>query len=298
MPNPPDGLPVVDFARLLQMAGLASAATLRKDRLQPDPDKVPAGCYWSGHAWVLLHEVAGAVPMPPLSPGRQRAYDRVRTCATCGRRSKRPWYLGPDGRTRYCADCLELAWQRLWEQQQASRRAAATEWAREVLADPATVLFTANRLGWCVTLRAETIAGDVLLDLLVRQCTHDPCDHDAQAVPAGAVASADADPVVAAALAGRRLVTWRDLGWLRYLPALRQREAAVYGTHWSGWVGERRVSTCALGDDAPYELYHDLVDQWRPDDAAQEIPAMRAGLAEMAAGHGRVACEDCGSYHA
>ena len=283
-----ESLPQYTRDRLLQIAGLATATMLHEDRLQPGPDQQPAGCYWNNHSYVIVYERSGAVAMPPMSPGRQQLYDARRTCAECGRRSKSPWYQGPDGqanRVRYCPDCLELVWRRLWEEQQASRRAAATAWAHQMLTHPTTAVLAANTRGWCTMVHAETTTGEVLLDLAVRMCTHNTCDHDAQAVPPGAVTPAEAGPTIQAALADRRLITWSSsiLGRVYRLDPNTRALAAtssVYDKHWSNWVGERDG-----GPDASYRYHHTV--SWqppRPLDAIGQVAEMRAGLNEMASG--------------
>lgn len=269
---------------LLKIADLASQPMLREDRRQPGPNQTPVGQYWSGHAWVVLYRASAAVDMPPLSPGRQRQYDRARTCAGCGGTWKTPVPKGRDGE-RYCATCQEPAAERLWQRERAADRAAASVWASSVLADPNVVLAAKSHQQYWTTNLVVDLTGAVLLDAEIRHYGREPYDDSPQRE-----ALLQRSPLAVIdqieALRGRRLIAWHADG----APALatsfdeygnpvahaaRVERDDAFGRWYDRWVGEMAGSV----------LHHPyLRPQQNPREPAECVAKMRELLTEMAAG--------------
>lgn len=294
MPNqPPQGVPVYGWEGLARLAGLATAGMLDAERREPAPGQKPAGAYWTGHAWANLWTYADTVAKPPLSPGRQRQWDANRTCTRCAKRSTTPWERARNGK-RYCSACIEPAMRELWEAERAADRPGLTAWAREVLADERTVLVAGQERQYVTELRAETVAGDVLLDALVVYPHMDPLFADE--MPADVKARAiQVEEVVdqLVELAGRRLIGW----WTRSLAGAVGRLVALEpdgrglhapqllevpdgdraGRRYSRWVGKwwgRSVLFTPVVAEIPAAF-----------DPVDGVAQIRAALTEMAAGH-------------
>lgn len=282
-----EGIPIYGFETLLELAGLASVTMLKRRRKQPADGQKPVAQYWSGHEYVPLYKAADAVDMPPLSPGRQRVYDRNRTCAECAKKRQDPFEVGVDGK-RYCSPCQDIVAKRAWDECRARDRVAAAAWAREVLADENVVLAATKSDSWCRHVRVEDLAGTVIIDAPVRY--HLSTDPEVlAAVPelADSVSPLDvADRLVE--LAGRRRIAWwgtTDLCNLAHsftdteVPidrySLATADADRFGPWYSKWVGK-------LHAGHSYRYNPRVVDQPPPWEAAEQVARMRELLAEMA----------------
>lgn len=283
------GVKIVNFKDLLEMAGLATASMLKRRRLQLADGQQPAAQYW-GRDYVSLYRVSDAVPMPALSPARQRLHDRARTCAECGVTSTDPLYMGPDRRLRYCVEHVEPAWKQAWDSEQAVRRLASAVWAREVLADPTAAILTSEpiRSGRIRPIRVETMTGDVLLDVRIRKLTGlEGSEIDGTiSVDAGRAALLDAVArrrIIATITAGPMDVALRIGRWLR-IEDLHGSVGDSYIERRSAWVGERRVGEWRGTGEAPHSQYRDICSQsLQAVSAAGMADEIRAGLIEMSA---------------
>ncbi len=283
------GYPAYNFTDLLKIAGFASQPMLRDDRRQPAPDQKPIGQYWSGHAWVVLYKAADAVDMPPLSPGRQRQYDKARTCAGCGAKSKSPWSKFRDGE-RYCTPCTKPAAERLWRREREEDRPAIVAWARGVLEDPNVVLAAMDRHQLWTRDLVVDIDGPVLLDAEIRHNVGEPYEgHPQREELLTRSPMAVVDQIER--LRGRRLIAW----WPTTVPrlsvsfdkdrwvterAVDLAEGDVLGRWYDRWVGE-------LSDNGSYLSHRPGLRNHTPpgDNAEESIARMRDVLAEMASGH-------------
>lgn len=288
MPKPIEGVPAYSYEGILRLAGLATSGMLKRDRKRPADRQKPVGQYFTGFEYHGLYKLDEVVDLPPLSPGRQRAYDRNRTCAHCGAKQKIPFAVGDDGK-RYCEPCQEPASKRLFEVQQAERRKASAAWAREVLADERTVLVHEETDWWSTSLRAEAPTGELLADWRVRDPHYGYADKEQPFTDeqlACSVAPADVDVLLVRMLAARRLVPWWDRsgGELTRLlrlvdvdvPAMRQGNGDSFGKRYSNWLGQRW--------GGPYRHRVDsIAAQQPPREAADVLAKMRSALAEMAA---------------
>lgn len=260
-------LPVYDFTTLLNIAGLATQPMLRRDRRQLAEGQKPEGQYWTGQGWVRLYKTADAVDMPPLSPGRQRLYDKARTCAMCGTTSKFTFPKGRDGE-RYCVTCQTPAAKRLFERERAEdAQERHPLWTRNLAVD---------------------LDGTVLLDAEIRYNFGEPFDDHPQVddlrqrSPLAAI-----DRIKA--LTGRRMIAW----WPTNAPdmvtsftvdgmpaafATRVHGGDSFGRIYDRWVGE-------LDQSSSYLAPTPRLKQHAPPRSAQEcVTRMRELLTEMAAG--------------
>lgn len=122
-----------------------------------------------------------AVAMRELPPAQLQAWNAARTCARCGAVQGRPiGPVSPEGE-RYCAGCHRVLKAERWARAAAPAQAAAAAWAAEVLADPRTVLVEAARVLNGTRIRAESAAGGLVLDAVVRYTD----DLDAASWPGG-----------------------------------------------------------------------------------------------------------------
>ncbi|WP_431729958.1 hypothetical protein [Verrucosispora sp. TAA-831] len=167
----PAGLPVYRVGEIPDH--LATATMLRRLRRRQAEGQQPAATlFYHGNKHTDLYEIAASAAMPALSPGRQAAWTAARTCARCQTTRPNPLANIENGR-RLCTECVVIertakvrpSWLRL--------RAAASAWAREVLADPDTVLLAAYDLnGWMtgpLHVHAVTLDGQVLVDVVARR---------------------------------------------------------------------------------------------------------------------------------
>lgn len=283
MPNKPEGLPAYGWESLLELADMATATMLKRHRREVPPGAKPVGCYWSGHDWVLLWRASEAVAMPPLSPGRQRLYDRNRTCGECGKKSLDPFELGRDGR-RYCSPCQGPVHERLWWQERQRDRPVITEWARGVLADESVVLAAARSHQWYREVYVADLAGTVLFEAKV--CYSAKADPDYLARHPeqfeGTVSPADVVDQLGA-LAQLRIVTWGPFSDLRDLAimagdgvdagALTTGRSDYLGEWWNRWVGEVSGS---------YRFDPRLKHQPAPWEPVEQVARMRELLGVMA----------------
>lgn len=281
------GLPAYNFDSLLKLAGFASISMLKSERRQLTENQRPVGQYWSGHAWVMLYRVADTVDMPPLSPGRQRLYDKNRTCAMCGTKRRDPFPKGRDG-DRYCGACQRPAGERLWRWEREADRPTAIEWARGVLADPNAFLAARERHEFWHRDLAVALDGTVLLDVEIRFNVSEPYEDHPQR-QALQLRSPLAAVDKTQALRGRRMVAWwpnaapdlatsfGDYGWPTERAA-RVEEGDALGRWYDRWVGQIRHEDAYLSN-------HPTLMQHAPPPGAEEcIARMRAILAEIAAG--------------
>jgi hypothetical protein len=280
-------VPCYGFEGLLRLAGMANLTMLRQHRRQPADGQKPVACYWSGHDYVALYREADAVDMPPLSPGRQRAYDRNRTCAECGKRSLDPWELGED-RKRYCPACQDPVHQRMWEQARAADRPTIAAWARDVLADRNVILGASMGPQWYREVHVVDLAGAVLLDAKIRFSTRADPEWLAKEHFAGTVSPDDPGIVERVReLASRRPVTWWPTTDLRRLAVefddlgrpvagpVSTADGDRFGPWYDRWAGK-----IAGGS---YRYQPRLANQPPPWDPREQIAEMRRILAEMAA---------------
>ncbi|MFG2056662.1 hypothetical protein ACGFI9_21830 [Micromonospora sp. NPDC048930] len=311
-----DNLPTYRFGELPEH--LATATMLRRQRRRlADGQPCVGWLRYRGNKHAPLFEIAASVPLPALTGKRQAAWTAARTCARCQATSDTPWPVygvltcacaagvSPAGgdRRRLCSDCARAemlaaaraSWLRL--------RAAAVTWAQDVLADPDTAVLAVYIHDWGhpTQVRAETVTGEVLVDLAA-----------VQALPAfrrvltpGAV---NADEIIPhlMPLVGRRLVhtigTRRGgyadhvspLGkiselctWLRWGeqtirdPSIRERHADAFRPRWTDW--HARPWSGGDGIHHAHHGHYGLTAAELPGDTAAEITArMRAGLAVMA----------------
>jgi hypothetical protein len=271
---------------------LATDTMLRRMRRRRRPGQAPVASYlMPSRGYAALYAVADAEELPPLSPARQEAWTRARTCALCGatRSTGAPYLLGHDEQ-RYCEPCQEPAAERCFRAQHAERRAAAAAWAREVLADPGAPLLVAVR-PWYPSLHVmyANRAGEVLFD---RRLQPGWKDHDADLMPPVPGTPSYVDPVDVApylrdVLTARRLIVWDyELDHLEHFLSdavagtvkLPIRDGDRFARHWAGWLGEREPT-------GPRAYRHNVRfrrPRW-PDTPAEVITAMREGLAQMAA---------------
>lgn len=273
MPNPPEGLPIYGFETLLRKLGLATAGMLKQHRRRQAESQRPVACYWTGHAYANLYNEAEAVDLPPLPPGRQRRYDEARTCAECGKRALDPFGKGRDDR-RYCSPCQGPVHERLWREERAADRPVIAAWAREVLADPRTVLAGVRSDTYWREVFVIDVAGREVLDARVRH--HDAAPDPAH--PRAAELSLMPSPSeMLAALDEGRVISW---WWTTSPPSADGRsvvaEGDLFGRWWARWVGE-------LAPGATYRFHPRVADQSPPVDSAEQAGRMLELLHEMSA---------------
>lgn len=277
---------------------LATVTMLRLTRRRPAPDQLPAATLlYHGNKYTELYEIAGTEQLPPLPPRRQAAWTAARTCARCADTSLAPWPPRRGRRLRrLCPHCDQAegiaaarpSWLRL--------RAAATAWARGVLADPDTVILAAYHHdrggGYPLHVRAETpLTGEVLVDVVAQ--SHQPSIR--RVLAPGAVVVDELVPHLMP-LVGRRLVhairshqgvythggpldeldSMSAYWWIRD-PSIRQRPGDAIGQRWTDWHARPAAGTVWPGRDG-------LASQDLPaNDAAELAAQIRVGLALMAA---------------
>lgn len=285
--KPTEGLPVYGFEGLLKLAGFASQTMLKSERRQLADGQKPTAQYWSGHAWVLLYQASDAVDMPPLSPGRQRLYDKARTCAMCGATRKGTYEKGRDGE-RYCATCQKPAAEQLWQREREADRPAVVEWARGVLADPTVVLGAFQYQTYWRENIVVDLGGAVLLDAEIRHNLSEPDESHPQ-VEALRCRSPLAAMDQIEALRGRRMIAWHtdsapalvtswdDNSWPAAYATKVERTDALGGWY-DRWIGELRPNGSYLYHP---QLHH---QHWAPRDPRECVARMRELLTEMASG--------------
>ncbi|MFI6290009.1 hypothetical protein ACIBEJ_00400 [Nonomuraea sp. NPDC050790] len=85
---------------------LATKTMLRLARRRPAEGQQPIASYPTSRGYAPLYAVADSVPLAPLPPAVQAAFELNRTCAICLVRGVRPWPKGRNGE-RACHDCAE-----------------------------------------------------------------------------------------------------------------------------------------------------------------------------------------------
>jgi hypothetical protein len=150
----------------LELLAARTALRIEHNR-EPAPDQKPVAIY-KRRDIADLYAIVDTLQRTKLSPARAAAWAEARTCAGCSKPSRRPLPELRPLRTRYCAGCVRDVTFKRWCEQSRAAQAAAAEWAREVLADPAAILIASGR-GWNIThLRIETVGGALVFDGRVR----------------------------------------------------------------------------------------------------------------------------------
>lgn len=168
----PAGRPLYRYGDL--PTGLATVTMLSKQRRRLADGQQPVASYWTGHQYVPLYDVAASTVLPPMTPRQQARWDAARTCARCRVLHLEPvpqrWRM-QHGDRRLDDRCHKVERWAAQRPSQLALRMQATAWAREVTADPASVLLIANPLtymGGPTELYAVDLHdGTVLVDLLV-----------------------------------------------------------------------------------------------------------------------------------
>ncbi|MEV4020204.1 hypothetical protein AB0J35_57980 [Nonomuraea angiospora] len=285
----PAGRPVYRYGDL-PAHQLATDTMLRRMRRRRRDGQAPIASYMLNKGYAPLYAVADAEELPPLSPVRQEAWDRARTCALCGatRSAGAPYGLGHD-QQRYCEPCQEPAAERFFRAQHAERREAAAAWAREVLADPGAPLLVVAR-PWYPSLHLmyANLAGEVLFDHRLQPSWNDREPDSVQPPAPGTpcyVDAVDVAPQLRDVLTARRLIVWDyELDHLEHFLSdavagtvtLPIRDGDRFARHWSGWLGERDLS-------GPTAYRHNVRfrrPRW-PDTPAETIATMCEGLRQM-----------------
>ena len=194
---------------------LATRTMLRTEhRREPRPGQQPIAFYALYRDWAPLFAIADTVPLPPLSEKRAEAWKAARTCSRCGVQRPRPLELspGPDP-ARFCTPCRQDAAEERWTRQARAAQADMAAWAREVLADPLTVLAAKedDPMDWIAPrYRVENVDGQVLLDAHVRTATDEQVasyQPDVRKRLEGSVYVGDLLQIIQL-ISGSRIVTW------------------------------------------------------------------------------------------
>ncbi|MFB7763497.1 exonuclease domain-containing protein [Streptomyces xiamenensis] len=312
----PDGLPVYRSGKV--PAHLATRSQLRSDDLST-AGLSPAGRlhYNPYHRICALYDRRAARPVRQLNDAQRAALAAGRLlagtqpCIRCGTRTR--WrsedadYFGG----AVCKPCLPAAEQAVIDRQIeraerdhqamermiAADRQAAARWAREVLADPRSVILDLETTGlnqertdYAVEIAVLTAAGDVLLDQRLNpgvpipgeaSAVHDIRDQDIADAPT----FAEVLPRLSQVLAGRRVIIYNaafDLGILRN-ELRRHRDACGTGPTMPG------DAECAMEQYAAWcgewSVYHGSY-RWQrlggPHKGSGDCQAVIAVLQEMA----------------
>lgn len=152
---------------------LATKTQLSKLGLKPAKDQKPAAIKrgWKSYPDYDLYEIALAIPRRKLSEAQAAALEAARrkamTTICCNR------YVGIINwreRGDMCASCWYAEQERQHQEFLKEAKWEASEWAREVLADPAAVILdteTTGLSGSIVDVAIITTQGNVLLDTLI-----------------------------------------------------------------------------------------------------------------------------------
>jgi hypothetical protein len=199
------GLPTYRYQDL-PPAILATKTMLRtQHRRTPGPKQQPVAYYDAKEFWAPLYAIIDTVAMAPLPTKRAEAWTAVRTCIGCSQVHPRPLERSPEG-DRYCALCHESTALTRWTEQARPVQQQMAAWAREVLADPATVLGASAGDYSARAHRVENTAGDILLDARIRDRSDITGAHDPGRY-ADTVSREEIAPAIAA-IAARRIITW------------------------------------------------------------------------------------------
>lgn len=300
----PNGWPLYRIGELPE--NLATVTMLKRMRRRPAEGQEPAGTLlYRGNEYAPLYEVAAAVELPALTGKAAARYTAHRTCARCAEvNSEQPFREYEDGR-RLCPRCTTAERFAKHRPSWLALRIQATAWARNVLADPDTVLLAAHRhtFSYPVELHAVTLAGEVLVDAVV--WPKSPAWKLARTP--GAIDAADVVPTLTP-LVGRRAIHHIDggrHGWASHItplgevarssgvwfeddlagPAVRQVSDDAYQQRWIDWWS--RPHDTGLPDAGRRGIAHVPVatDLMRESPAlTRELAAvMRDGLVVMAA---------------
>lgn len=275
---------------------LATVTMLRRARRRLADEQMPIASYPVQKGYAPLYAVADTVPLPALSPKRQAARDIARTCTRCGARrgdADEPFTRWHRDGQRYCEPCQEPAAEEWWTDQRAEGRRVAAAWAAGVLADPNVVLIHAHGSADSMTLRAETLDGQVLVEghLFNRRV---PGWWSPES-KAGVIRPADiVDPM--RDLAGRRLITWYRGPVQRGELSRAMAEAAApetftftvaatdeFGPHWDEWIAERNTRSLFHGAYNMLRSQPEPVTEDWTDRPAAVVAHMRQALTTMAA---------------
>ena len=156
----PAGRPLYTAAEL-PYAVLATKSDLALSRRRPKLLQPPVASLRHTSGVVELYARIDTEDIPTL-PRNQLAITRRRTCAQCGFTTPVPLPQAHDGK-RYCPDHLEAATQRAISAAAARNRAVSVVWARETLADPATILVVMLGAPDDFRVRVEDTSGKLLL---------------------------------------------------------------------------------------------------------------------------------------
>ncbi|MEU9837326.1 3'-5' exonuclease [Streptosporangium sp. NPDC048047] len=277
------GLPV--YRAGMAPPQLATRRQLRADGLSTAGLAPAAWLHYSAHHGICpLYERAAARPVRPLTPRQREALAAGRALvgtAPCYHCRVRRGVVNDQSRA-LCDECgpIVRAAERIraaaeaeaHERMLVDDRAAATAWAREVLADPATVILDTETTGlygsYAVSVAVVTTTGAVLLDTLLNPQV--PIPAEATAIHGITDAAAAAAPTFGAilpqlteAVHGRRVVVYNeafDVGVLtrelkRHFGAADAERAEQLAAAWLGsarWECAMERYACWYGDWSNY----------------------------------------------
>lgn len=141
---------------------LATTGELARRRKRPATLQPPIASVRRSRGATDLYAILDAEDLPAPA-NAEPALAHRRTCTACGRTSPAPWPSTRAGE-RYCPDHIEAARLRVEAALVARNRAVSAVWAREVLADPQTVLVAMLGEPDDLRVRVEELAGTILLD--------------------------------------------------------------------------------------------------------------------------------------
>lgn len=136
-------------------------------RLQPAEGAPVVAQYKVRKGTVPLYAVADAIPLADLPPARAEAWTAARTCQRCGEQRRRPLTRYRDG-ARRCGKCQQAVAFERWTEQTRALQVEIAQWARDVLADPRTLLITRGGTWGAWHIRIETLAGEPVIDVRLR----------------------------------------------------------------------------------------------------------------------------------
>jgi hypothetical protein len=147
---------------------LATAGEIRRLRRKLGPSQEPVSNYWTGYRHIDLYRISDTEPMPELVGGHQTRYTRNRTCARCGATQHNPFPKCEFDQIRYCRECGQLVIQEHERRILAERRQRSCDWAKQLLTQERVALVRFDGVSALRHVVAQTLTGDVLLDLRIR----------------------------------------------------------------------------------------------------------------------------------
>lgn len=239
--------PIYTFGEL-PAEHLATRTMLKAEmRLQPADEDAWIAEYKVRKGTVPLYAVADAVPMKELSPARAEAWAKARTCQRCGELRPRPLAENPDG-GRNCGPCHELLAAERWTEQARRAQEDAAAWARDILAEPDTLLLTHDKPWHATRLRVETVAGGLVFDGRLRNFDDlgwitNSDNYTPEQIQAnlqkyeGTIGRTEFAPT-AAELEGRRIIAWYDRDtWIEGHQLPRVEPSDALGDRLALWTG-------------------------------------------------------------